>query len=684
MNKNVISLSLFCLSFSAVAQEADLERITVTGDFRQATLDQLSTSASVVGEARLASRQADHIDSMLNIAPNVNFSTGASRGRFIQIRGIGERSQFAEPINPSVSFLVDEFDFSGLAAAGVLFDTQQVEVYRGPQATLFGTGALAGAVKVVSRQPAADPSGYALFRLGNKDTYRIEAAHGDSITENVNYRAAVMQNKSDGFVNNTYLNREDTDNIDESAARLAVNWDVSADSSLAINYRWYDIDNGYDVFSLENNRNTRSDAPGYDTQRTNAVSLKSQTQTYAGDLAVILTHASHDIAYGYDEDWTYPEFHPETYVSVDSYFRDVATSTAEIRFTSSPQAALFSGRTQWLVGAFYKESEEDLLRQYTYLESPFNSTYQPTTKAVYFDTQTQLSEGLSLLAGVRIENYAFDYVDSDGIENAYDSDMTGGKLALNYVQGRHFWYGSISRGYKGAGINPDSRLPTGQRFYDAEFNWNYEVGYKGHVFTPDLTLRAAVFHMDREDTQISDYQIVKREDGSEGFIDIIGNAQIGTNRGIELELGWQATQVWQLQGSLGYLDATFESYTNAKGEQVDKREQAQAPSYTANIFSELWVAPDWVWRVDVDYKDSFRFSDGNALASPSTTLVNSEISWLLDAWTATLWVNNAFDRTYYTRGFSFENDPRQWDGIAESYYQLGDGRQYGITVKYQF
>ena len=120
MKKNAILLAL--LALPAFADDtSDIERITVSGDFRTATLDQLSASASVLSGNRLDSRQATYIDNVLSIAPNVNFAAGASRGRFIQIRGIGERSQFAEPINPSVSFLVDDFDFSGLAAAGVLF-----------------------------------------------------------------------------------------------------------------------------------------------------------------------------------------------------------------------------------------------------------------------------------------------------------------------------------------------------------------------------------------------------------------------------------------------------------------------------------------------------------------------------------------------------------------------------------
>ena len=85
----------------------------------------------------LPKRQAQHLEQLLNLAPNVNFSSGASRGRFLQIRGIGERSQFIEPLNPSVGILVDGIDFTGIAGAATTMDIAQVEILRGPHRARF-------------------------------------------------------------------------------------------------------------------------------------------------------------------------------------------------------------------------------------------------------------------------------------------------------------------------------------------------------------------------------------------------------------------------------------------------------------------------------------------------------------------------------------------------------------------
>ncbi|APD85552.1 TonB-dependent receptor [Alteromonas sp. Mex14] len=696
MYKTLFTLSLLSSSVAAYAQETnasnssnstptDIERVVVTGDFRQTTLDQLSASATILDQTRLRSRQPSHIDSVLNSIPNVNFAAGASRGRFVQIRGIGERSQFAEPINPSVSFIVDEFDFSGLAAAGLIFDTKQLEVYRGPQATLYGTGALAGAVKLSSNNVGSDGPDYVEARIGNKDSYRIEGATGDDINSGWGYRIALLHDRSDGFVENTFLGRSDTNNIDETALRFAVEGSVDERTTLALTYRWYDIDNGYDAFSLDNDNKTLSDEPGFDEHQTHAVSARSTTTTAAGDLILIATHASHNIAYGYDEDWTFTGFHPWGYTSFDAYYRDVETQTGELRFVSSDSAALFDGMTDWSLGVFYKNTEEKLLRQYTYLDSDFASEYTPTTTAIYAQTESRLNDNLVLVAGLRVENYDFDYADNNQLTRAFDTTMVGGKVALQYTQGEHFYYGSISRGYKGAGFNPDSRVNDDQRFFGEEYNWNYEVGVKGPLLTPDLVARAAIFYMDRKDTQVSDFDVITRDDGTAGFVDIIDNADLGTNKGAELELSWIASNAWQLDASVGYLSATFEGYTLADGTEVSEQRQAQSPKWTANLYSEYALTDDVLWRVDVDYKSEYRFSDGHDVTAPSTTLVNSEIVVLHGDWQTSLWIQNAFDREYYTRGFGgFSNDPRDEYAFEEPYYQIGNGRQFGINVKYAF
>ena len=685
VSKTLFPLSLLSVAFSAAAEpESDIERVTVYGDFYQQTLSQLSASASVIDDTRVLSRQADHLDGLLRVAPNVNFSAGASRGRFVQIRGIGERSQFAEPINPSVALMVDDFDFSGLGASGILFDTQQVEVFRGPQATVFGTGALAGAVLIKSNDADATDNNFVSARVATKDSYRVELANSVAVSDDLAVRAAVYHNRSDGFVKNAHLNREDTNNIDESAVKLAAKWQIDTATTLNLAYRWYDIDNGYDAFSLDNDNITQSDEPGFDRQQTHAVSANMATELQAGELQLIVTHASHNIGYGYDEDWTYSGFHPWGYTSTDHYYREVDTNTAEIRFVGSEAVYLFNDTTRWVVGARLEGTEENLLREYTYADGDFASQYKPVTIAFYGQLDSQLADNLSLSFGLRAENYNFSYADNEGLAREHDETMLGGKLALNYLMGDQLWYASISRGFKGAGINPDQNVQEVNRFFDAEYNWNYEIGVKAPL-ADSVNLRAAVFVMKREDTQVSDFDLQYREDNSAEFFSIITNADLGTNQGAEVELSWQANDRWSLNASVGYLDAYFENYTRVDDSFIAKQTLAQSPSVTANVFSQYSFTDSLTWNLEVDYTASYRFSDGHDVKSPAATLVHTQLVWQQNDLETTLWVNNLFDETYYTRGFGgFSNDPRDYYEFEEPYYQFGNGRQIGVTVRYQF
>jgi outer membrane receptor protein involved in Fe transport len=91
------------------------------------------------------------------------------------------------------------------------------------------------------------------------------------------------------------------------------------------------------------------------------------------------------------------------------------------------------------------------------------------------------------------------------------------------------------------------------------------------------------------------------------------------------------------------------------------------------------------WRFEVNAKDDYRFSDGHDEISPSYVLVNSSIRYDVNQWSLTLWTKNLLDEEYLVRGFGgFSNDPRDEYETPEPYFQLGDGRQVGITARYQF
>src|SRR5262245_4989155 len=135
---------------------AGIEEIIVTGEFRSDPIDSLPSSVSVATSEDIQGLEAQHLEQVLTTMPNVNAASGASRARYFQIRGVGETEQFIAPLNPSVGTIIDHVDFSGIATVSTLYDVSQVEVFRGPQGTLYGANALAGLINVTTNGPTKE------------------------------------------------------------------------------------------------------------------------------------------------------------------------------------------------------------------------------------------------------------------------------------------------------------------------------------------------------------------------------------------------------------------------------------------------------------------------------------------------------------------------------------------------
>ena len=191
--------------------EGDLEEVIVTAEYRPVSVLELPASVTIFNQQAIERRGAVHLEQLLNLAPNVNLSSGASRGRFVLIRGIGERSQFVEPINPSVGLIIDGMDFTGIGGAASTLDMQQVEILRGPQGTLFGANALAGLINMVSNGPDDEMNGYASLTIGNYSRLTATAALGGPLSESTGFRLAVQGNKNDGYIVNIFLDRHTND-----------------------------------------------------------------------------------------------------------------------------------------------------------------------------------------------------------------------------------------------------------------------------------------------------------------------------------------------------------------------------------------------------------------------------------------------------------------------------------------
>ena len=683
---------------SALAQpDQGFEEIIVTAQFRQTELMNTAASISVLGETDIRERSAQHLEEMLSMAPNVNYAGGTSRARYIQIRGVGDRSQFEEPLNPSVGLRLDNVDFSGIGSVGTLFDIEQVEVLRGPQGTLHGANALAGLIDIRSNAPTESFYHQVDATAGDYNSYGLGLVSSGPMSESLLYRVAVEQYNSDGYTENDFLDADDTQDRDELTSRFRLRWLASDAHTIDLGLTYIDLDNGYDAFSLDNVRDTLSDEPGRDSQESTAVSLQSSSSLSAFELQTAFSYANTDTEYGYDEDWVYDGFHPDGYSSTDLYLRERDSVSAELRLVSNDNARLFGDRSDWVVGLYYLANDEQLDRRYTYA-SPFDSTYDTETWAVFGQLDTRLTDRLTLVTGLRLENRSTEYSDSNEVAFDPDRDLWGGKLALEYDWSEATMaYASVSRGYRANGINPgilasldatdDPDIIAGLksvREFDEETLLNYEIGLKSNLLDNTLQARLALFYMDREDQQVRGSFLIPQDSGATTFISYTSNAAEGTNYGAEIELNWLATEHFQLWANLGLLEAEFDEYINLEGDDLSGREQAQAPSYQFSFGGRYDFSSGLYLRLELEGKDEFYFSNRHDTQADSYELLNGRIGYARDSWSIALWGRNLTDEDYAVRGFgSFGNDPRK-GYVVEEYFILGAPRMVGVDFSISF
>ncbi|GAA71007.1 MAG TPA: TonB-dependent receptor [Pseudoalteromonas sp.] len=682
-------LPLFAAPIYANADDTELEKIIVTGDFQQESIQTLSASASLFSENEMNQRGATYLDEMLASAANVNFAAGASRGRYIQIRGVGLRSQFVDPINPSVGLVIDGINYSGLGGSSLLFDIDQVEIYRGPQGTRFGADSMAGMIQMQSANATSDPSLKLHLGAGTYNSHEAGLAASTGLTDDTSARVSYFRRKSDGYVDNLYLDKP-TQDQDEQVARFKLNSQLTAHLNSELNLHYIDINNGYDAFTLDNSRNSLADQPGEDNQQSYAIGLNN---TYTGfdtfDVSLNLSAIDTELFYSFDEDWVCNDtnkpqlcaagLHPDGYSSTDIYSRDRDDQALDLQFTGKAG--------NWVAGIYYQNRDVDLERQYTWLANPFASTYETNNIAAYGQLATKIGPKTTLITGLRIEQYQGDYTDSNGFIEETDDIMLGGKIALEYqVIDRTMIYTSITRGYKAGGINSealakakDEGLSLDADFFkqhtsfDPEYLWSGEFGVKGSSLDDKFTLRLAAFYMHRDNIQLKSWQVSDQQ-----FTGYVANASSGSNYGLEIEGSYLLTDNLLISGSAGYLDTKINDFVTKSGLNQDGREQAQAPKYQYAFSARYNVTDELYAMLGVEGKDDYYFSDSHNAQAPNTNLVNASLGYEAENWAVRAWARNVFDETVPTRGFEFGNNPL--DGYtSQTYIQLGEPRVAGVT-----
>jgi iron complex outermembrane recepter protein len=316
---------------------------------------------------------------------------------------------------------------------------------------------------------------------------------------------------------------------------------------------------------------------------------------------------------------------------------------------------------------------------------------------IYYD----LTEDLALTVGLR---YTKDDKEAKAganftgpiAESAFNTgkatweEMTG-KINLSYNADFSFTddtliYATLSRGYKGGGLNPS--VPS-EPTYDPEYVNALEIGTKNRMLENRLQFNASVFYYD-----FSDYQL----GGLIGISAVNTNAEKVEIQGAEFELVWLPIQGLQINANLSFIDTEIKEdfikinpsrprFPGDAGEpeNLKGRELPYSPNKSLSLGIEYTheLIADWDIRYRADYywQDDFHADVHDNFNYPSWSRVDARIS-LLDhrgTWSVDAYVNNLTDEDSITGA--------QTDNALTGRFrtlQLMDPRTYGVGVSYNF
>jgi iron complex outermembrane receptor protein len=696
-------------ALAAAAPDDSLEEIVVTATLRTAPAIEVPASVTVLSQRVLRDAGQQSLQDVLGLIPNLNWAGDTSRPRYFQLRGIGELEQYQGAPNPSVGFLIDDIDFSGLGTVGTLYDISRVDVLRGPQATRYGANALAGLIYLRSAEPTATLSGRVDLEGGDYNTKSYGAVLSGPVESlDSGFRVAVQRYTTDGYYHNLYLNRYDTNRRDELTLRGKWTYSPSERLHVDLTALHIQIDNGYDAYAIDNSRNTESDNPSVDSQHSTGVSLR--VHYLPGDdvgLTFIATYAKTLVKYGFDSDWGNPVlWAPVTdlYNYTDLQYRDRATKSVEIRLGSEGQSGF-----AWLVGAYANQLDESLndasLGAYddvvygsglSRTDTVINSAYRARNGALFGELDGELASNLRWSVGVRGERWTADYhgTTTDIIGGTVtpaalnpSNNLWGGHASLTYkLDTDQALYVQAARGYKAGGFNLSQGLLPNQLLFNPESDVNWEIGYKADLLEHRLEVNADVFYLNRRDAQIKT-SLQSNPNDPTTFVFYTGNAARGHDYGLETDVNGQVSSAVTLGGSLGLLRTYFEDFVQqgASGSTLvsESRELANAPHWQAALNATIRDPRGAFARVDVTGMGSFYFDlPPNSTRSHAYGLLNAKLGWEQKRWAAYLWGRNLLNKNYAVRGFFFGDEPP--DFYPKLYVQLGDPRTWGASVTVKF
>ncbi len=727
----------------------DIEEVIVTtARRREESLQEVPLAVTMVGGDLLERIGASDIIEVSKVSPNVTLevSRGTNTTLTAFIRGVGQQDPVAG-FESGVGLYVDDVYFNRPHAAVLdLYDVERVEVLRGPQGTLYGRNTIGGAIKYVTRPLSDEPEAKLKFSAG---TYRqLDAVFTGSmpLSDNLRVGGSLARFTRDGFGDNLNLSEFENYNKDVAGARLSVEWDVTDTFSLRLagDYTEDDSDpkGGHrllvggvsgapildDVFDYRGGLNVPD-------QSVEAIGGSLVAEWMIND-----TWTVKNIIAARDDETASPiDFDS---LPVDDL--DVPVVYENDQFSEEFQVKYSGDGLNGIIGYYYLKANAfndfdvvlgptgDLLNL-PGLNANTVGDVNTETWSIFADFTYDINDQFSLSVGGR---YTSDERESQILRRTYVGGFSprfGGdavviattsnfkgkeeftefspRVSLSwYPNEQHHVYFSYSEGFKGGSFDPrgqstatpdfnnDGMVTDDEIFeflsFDPETVNSYEVGLKSNWLDGSLTTSLAVFYGDYTDVQIpGSVGVDTNNDGIEDtFAGITTNAGEASLPGLEFEGLYRATDNLSLAWALGYLDAEYDEFIDASGNDVaDEAVFQNTPEWTFSG-SATWETPlelfdrggslavigSFAYRDDAS---QFEFPN-ELLDQDSFTLWDLSVVWEDDDgnWRIGAHGKNLSDEEYKVAGYNFPT--LGLEGNVTAFY--GNPRTFTATVEYSF
>jgi iron complex outermembrane receptor protein len=707
----------------AEARSKGIAEVVITAQKVAQPASKTPVALSVMSGQDLKEAGVTDARSMAEMLPNVEISKESGMLQ-VAIRGVTSLDM-TEKGDPSAAFHIDGAYVPRYEAqTAAFFDLDRIEVLRGPQGTLYGRNATAGAINLITNKPSEKLEGSIGIDIGNYNTRRLDGVINVPISSMWALRAALSTSKHDTYLN-PGPNKVQLESQDDKSARVHLLGNFSADTSLLLTAESSKIQGGppspvpntnfFTGTLVENlpfspaGTGNNIEHPVYvdrgsDVQRTAAApfkddanahrdnradSFRGEFKTRVGAVDVTYQLASMRLYLDQVNNGIYFGF-----PFVNALTGDSRALSHELRFNSTG-----TGPLRWVAGLYY--FNETILRDSvynTYITAPFGSftVSQPfdaritnKSQAAFGQLTYSLRSDTRLTAGLRGTRDRKTGSDPLGgapavapatsSEQAYTADVkfrnTSWKVGIDHDLARNVMvYANVSTGYKAGGFN--SARAAGS--YKPESLTAYEAGIKGRFFENTVQLSASAFHYAYKDQQLTSTSCRTNDPGTcDSYTVNAANSKVD---GLELEGKMRVGDDGELRGSLSFTDASFKNYKPSASVDYSGQHLDRAPTSTANLgYTHHFAVAgggDVAATIGTHFTSSYLISDLAANVRYRQPSAHKSDASLVYTTASGTWMVQAYVR-------NIEDEIKIESRVPGGFF-ISDPRTYGVRVGYNF